>query len=270
MLPDMNIQPLSFEKSNHAYSGWDDDEQNIRRFLLTSNIGMSAWFESQEEYANEQGFAGVDPSEAYGDEGFSAYMDNIGLLQGDYWSSLAASAVKNAVSIFEIYLEDSADALLSPRGWALAKKAKGNSWLWHECHEFYETIFGLDLDTPPINAARWIRNKLTHLHDTLRTDDHEVELKLHRKTLGLEFPETEIEKPLGLHRTTYAPMLGLPNLELTPLDAWRILDTLRLVVHQLAPSLGECERMRATTDALTSLASTGLIPSKPKGIIPSP
>ena len=260
MLPALNIKSLSYESSNSAYHRWDENEQDCRRFMLTSNIGMSAWFEQQEESANREGFSMVDASNAQGDEGYSAYMDSVGLLKEDYWPALAAASVKNAVSFFEIYMEDSADEILRSRGWCLTKKAENKSWHWDDCVRFFDSFFGAGIASPEIESIRWIRNKLTHLHDTLRTQDDERALMSHRSTLGLDEPETGAEKPFGLYRFMYAPLAGMPNLQLTPLDAWRIMATLRSFVHMLAPHLGRVERRQKTTPSLDLLENSGQTP----------
>lgn len=270
MLPDLNIESLDYESSNHAYDRWDADEQNCRRFLLTSNIGMTAWFEQQEESANREGFAGVQASEAHGDEGHLAYMNNVGLLKEDYWPALSASTVKSAVSFFEIYMEDSADEILQSRGWCLKKKLEGKSWNWEDCARFFESFFTVDITPPEVESIRWIRNKLTHLNDTLRTPEDEIALEGHRATLGLDTPETDLEKPFGLYRFRYEPLAGLPNLQLTPLDAWRILEVLRSMINQLAPHFGRAERRQVTTEALDLLEKDGVVPSACKSIQRTP
>ena len=67
-------------------------------------------------------------------------------------------------------------------------------------------------------------------------------------------------------------MAGLPNLELTPLDAWRIMGIMRSGVQQLAPYFRRFERRQATVKALDLLEKDGVIPAQCRTIqrIPEP
>ena len=98
-----------------------------------------------------------------------------------------------------------------------------SSWRWEESKAFYQHYVGVDIVPPKVEAVLWIRNKLTHLRDELRTDTGRQELAAHIATLSIDHPASTEEKALGLVEDR--PYMGR-GVNLTQLQTWRILDVL--------------------------------------------
>lgn len=268
-IPWRRVHPDSLD-SNLAYAQWLEDDDAIRRTLLTTSAGMTPWYAAQETAANRRAFSGQDLSEMYGDEGFNEYMEHVGLLKEDYWYQIGAAAVKDAVTIFEIYLERSAIFILDRHGWSTKSAGTEQSWRWDQCTAFYEACIAVDFADSAygLDSIIWIRNKVTHLRNRLRTPAGESEYQGHREQLGLNRPCNDEEKDLNLYSHGYREALsGLANLHLTPLDAWRIMDRLEAIVLENTERLGLIDRGIETTKWLDALSENPDLGSKLKSVV---
>jgi hypothetical protein len=205
------------------YVFWQQEEEKIRAFLRTTNRGMDVWLREQWDAAEGRADAIFNPD--YHDAGLVAelYQDQIGVWPADYFWQLSAAVIKDAVALYEVFLETLASQVLGRAGHLLATLNTEDSWRWPECRAFYTHYVGVDIAPPPIEAVLWIRNKLAHLRDGLRTDAGRQELRGHIDAVSLNAPITDEERALGLveHRPYMAD-----GVVLTQLQTWRLLDVI--------------------------------------------
>lgn len=211
---------------------WHTDEEANRLALLTTIAGMKPWFSERLNEAHAE--AGrIDPEELMGFEAEMFYEENVGLYEFVYWPLMAASAVKESVGSFERYLESCAEDLLERFDIVIKKKSPEESWYWVTCEAFYKEVLDIPLNDSDlgIDSIRWIRNKVTHLGDTLFSEDGEKLYASHRTALDLDSETTTEESELGLFPVQYvSKMKGMPNLLLSTRDAWRIQERLSQIV----------------------------------------
>jgi hypothetical protein len=250
------IPGLKHRVTTVPYVIWHRDELELRSFLLASSKGMTAWFRAQEEAAENDVRGTFNPEDSYGDEGYSLFMDRVGIFWEQYWYQLAASVIKDAFTLYEVFLEKSAHDLLRPYGSGLLKLSTEDSWKMHECHDFFETYLGIDIDSSEVGDIQWIRNKLSHLRDSLRTDAGKAEFAEKIHALGIDGDATRAEKDLNLPHYDYGRNLAFGNsLTLSPLEAWRILNILRKNIEHLTKFLYQLQYGRYTTEALDDLSN---------------
>ena len=203
------------------YVYWQQEEQKIRAFLVTTNRGMDAWLRDQWSVAEEEANDRFNPD--YDDEGLVAeiYQEQIGVWPAEYFWQLAAAVLRDAVTLYEVFLETLANQVLRRAGHRLSTLETEDSWHWPQCRAFYTNYVGVDAATERVEAVLWIRNKVTHLRDGLRTEEGRAELNRLIAELGLDAPITAAEAELGL--VDHAPYMGAP-MGLTQLRTWRLLD----------------------------------------------
>lgn len=248
------VPGLHHSKTTSTYASWHTDEVELRSFLLTSTEGMGSWFKAKETEA-EQAVAHLDPEYAEGDEAYTHFMDTVGIFWETYWYQLAAAIVKDGFTLFEVFLEESADGLLRFYGSGLKNLATENSWYMRECNQFFKSYLGFEILTPELEDIQWIRNKLAHLRDSLRTDEGKTDFAEKLERLGVGGDETTPEeKELLLPHYLYGRELAFSkSLVLTPLEAWRILDIIREHADQLTRALHSIQYGGMTTQALEDL-----------------
>lgn len=212
---------LDSQTVSAEYVYWQMDELKIRGFLKATNHAMGAWLDAQWEAAESHASEIFDPD--YHDAGLVAevYEDRVGVWPPDYFWQLSAAVVKDAVALYEVFLEQLANVVLRRAGAQLATMNTEDSWKWAECEAFYRHYVGVDVRPPDVVAVLWIRNKLAHLRDELRTEAGHAEFAAHIEALGLGNPITPEEAALGLveHRPYMAH-----GAHLTQLQTWRLLD----------------------------------------------
>lgn len=238
-----------------SYFMWSRAEKELRAFLLATTRGMRPWFRDREDAA-EDAVGPFDPESSYGDEGYNEFMDDVGIFWNQYWEQLAASMIKDAFKLFEIFLESSAQRILSPYGSGLVKFDTDGSWNFNQCTRFYKDYVGCRVLPETISGVKWIRDKLSHL-EQLRTQAGRALLLAHLRDLDLATPPTPEEQTLDLFHDAWAPTFG-SELAFTPVQTWRVLQLLRTHVNDLAEPFQEFSRPRETgrtTPALLNLAN---------------
>lgn len=218
------------------YVSWRIKEQSVRAFLRATNSGMDDWMRQRWNDAEEEASATFDPD--YNDEGLPAeiFERAVGVWPTDYFWQLSSAVVKDACALYEMFLEHQADEVLRRAGARLTKLSSEDSWRWNDCTAFYAHYVGVDVRPPAIEAALWIRNKMTHLRDELRTTAGRAELNAHLATLGGTEPATSEETALGL---VEHPPYMTHGVHLSQLQTWRIIDVLAnqvgIVAHAAFP-----------------------------------
>ncbi|MHA7306749.1 hypothetical protein ACX80E_16150 [Arthrobacter sp. TMN-49] len=265
------IKGLDHQFTTGRYVNWHSDELELRSFLLSSSVGMTAWFQGQEEAASNDVRGTFDPQESHGDEGYNLFMDRVGIFWEQYWYQLAAAVIKDSFTLYEVFLEESAHETLRRYGSGLLKLATEDSWRANECEDFYKAYLDVDIKHEDIDAIRWIRNKLSHLRDSLRTPAGKAEFEEKIQSLGIGGDPKEDEKELGLPHYDYGRELAFgSSLSLTPLEAWRILDLLRMHIERLTQSLHKLQYGRVATQALAELSEGRVVKEKDRKILRVP
>jgi hypothetical protein len=250
---DDQIPGLSNDRTTHVYTTWHRDELEVRSFLLASARGMSTWFSTKEDEA-EAAVANLDPEYMHGSEAYDHFMEEVGIFWESYWNQLASAVIKDAFTLFEVFLEESVNNLLSRYNSRLVTLDTEDSWRMSDCRWFCEAYLGFDLMTDELDAIQWIRNKLSHLRNELRTEGGREEFATKLSMLGVSHDQTSDEENLQLSHFEYGRDLTFAkSLVMSPLEAWRMLDLLRLHVDALAHVFYRFRYDPVTTEALSAL-----------------
>lgn len=253
-----------------TYDMWNRDELEVRGFLIVSSRVMREWFNMRYDAASREFHSmrrdAVDPDMF--DEGYlyDLAVESCGVDPHDYDWQLSSAVIKDACSLYEVYLERAADQVLSVSGFGLKMPEPEGSWSWQTCRAFYEAYFGIDVRPSPIGNIIWMRNKMTHLRDMLRTDEGEREFRRKLAELGISDPAaTSEEYSLGLSELTPSWSNGV---RLSHLEAYRIINMIRLQVNQTAELMSEFENGNVSSYYLDAIkagnpaGASGLNPDK--------
>lgn len=205
------------------YVYWQFEEVKVRALLRITNRGMSTWLDEQWGLATTQASDIFNPD--VHDAGLVAeiFEQEVGVWPGDYFWQLSSAVVKDACTLYETFLERLAHSVLRNVGAGLRNMETESSWRWEESKLFFQHYVGVGIVPPKIEAILWIRNKLTHLRDGLRTGAGRNELAAHLATLSITHPASADEKVLALVEDR--PYMS-GGVNLTQLQTWRILDVL--------------------------------------------
>lgn len=261
-MPLPEIDQLNFNECDIDYSSWNTEEKELRAFLLSTQRGMTLWF-SQREEAAERSVQNFDPEYMHGDEAYNSFMEDTGIFWSSYWERTASHVIRDAFRIYEVFLFASAHRVLRAYGSGLRKFGTDDTWPNDFCDYFYQEYLGCETNTAEIQAAKWVRNKLTHLDNVDSTEGRE-KLKKHKTTLGLDEPIDDDERTLGLFHEENDWLFG-PRLRFTPLQTWRILNLLREHTNTVGKLIYSFvwER-KAPTSGLVGIATGALLKSQDK------
>ena len=264
------IVGLDHAVTTGRYASWHSDELELRSFLLTSAKGMSAWFKSKEEEAERAVWDSGEPA-SQGPEAYDRFMDETGIFWEQYWQQLAAAVIKDAFTLFEVFLEESAHELLRRYGSGLKKLSTEGTWLLQQCNDFYTGYLSVTITTSEIDDIQWIRNKLSHLRNSFRTVEGKGEFADKVAALGIRGAETKDEEWLGLPNQEHdAAWLMTGSLVLTPLESWRILDIIRKKVETLTLVLHGFQYGSNTTLPLEDLRAGKTVQNRDERLLSVP
>lgn len=221
----------AWEETESEYYDWSEAEKELRAVLLATTRGMQPWF-SERETAAEDEANQLDPESRYGDEGYTAFMDDVGVFWDQYWEHIAGFVIKEAFKHFEVFLESSAQNILRSYRSGLVRFGTDDSWNFQHCRQFYNDYLQVDVLPTPIAKIKWIRDKLSHLKE-IRTPEGKEQLAAHLQELGLNVKQTSEEEELDLYHDDWTSVLGV-RLTFTPLQTWRVLQLLREHTNALA------------------------------------
>lgn len=242
---------LEHNESDFDYAVWSHEEQELRAFLLATNRGMTEWFKAR-QIAAEAEVTQLNPENLLGDEAFNSYMDDTGIFWSDYWERNASMVIRDAFRIYEVFLFDSAHKVLTRYKAGLLHYGTEQSWNTKVCAQFYREYLGLDVLPDELEAAKWIRDMLTHLED-VKSADGKKALEEKRQLLGLSGEVSAEEVKLGLFHKNMNNEFG-QNLRFSPLETWRILDAIRNQANVIGKSIhGFVWEKNCTTQALDNL-----------------
>lgn len=227
----MDIAPSAAAKSP-AYSDWDRNELEIRGFLIASSRVMKGWFDAHYSAARREMDriirSAKDPD--WYDVGmiYDIFVEMSGVDPHSYYWQLSSATVKDTCGLYEIYLERAADAVLKTVGFRLKKLDTENSWNWPECRAFYGAYFSIEVRPPPVDHIIWMRNKMAHLRDELRTKEGATEFDRRLEDLAISGSETAQERQFGLSAD---PPAWSDGVRLSGLETYRILNIVRSHVN---------------------------------------
>lgn len=218
------VKSLEFSSTTYEYSMWHLDELRIRSFLISSNRGMGGWFNTKWQAALDEADRLFDPDYHGEDLPYNLFIDSTGLDPESYFWQLSSAVIKDACGLYEVYLERAADGLVHKYGARLLNMTTENSWSWKECCAFYQAYLDFDVRPPLIDNIIWMRNKMAHLRDELRTSEGIAEFERRLQELAISNQATMDEAGLGLFDNPLYPRRGV---EISQLQTYRVLDIIR-------------------------------------------
>jgi hypothetical protein len=247
------VRTVEADMSTTEYSSWDTAELDIRVFLLSSSHVMNDWFNARWAAASEDAPRIFDPE--YYDVSFlyDLFVDYSGIDPESYWWQLSSAVVKDACGLYEIYLERSADEVVRRHGATLRTMRTEESWNWKACRAFYQAYTGIEVKPSSIEHIVWMRNKMAHLRDDLRTSEGLDEFDRRLRDMEISAPATTEEQVLGLSNALPAWSSG--GVRVSQLQAYRILDIIRSHVNDMTVQLFSFVHGTASTKYLDALGS---------------
>jgi len=148
-----------------AFDRWKLTDAEIRAFCrLTIDVVHA-------EYAKRWEELGQEPSDPDGPDMETIFHERIhGLWPHDFEWMLLAAVWKDAVTAFEVYLEQGAQEVLKRNGLKVAMKGDGRGPSWSELASFYRAALQVHIDTPSVRDIRDLRHILTHNRGEWRSD----------------------------------------------------------------------------------------------------
>ena len=93
-----------------------------------------------------------------------------GLWPYEFEQLLLSAVLRDAVSVFEYYLEQAAEEVLSAHGCTFPRRDPQESPKWGELRDFCLHYLGVDISTDEVCVIRQLRHILTHQQGELRTE----------------------------------------------------------------------------------------------------
>lgn len=246
--------------TEHVY--WKRDEGELRAYLLATNKAIDAWFEERWNEAVEQAAEIFDPDQHDEYLPNELFHEAYGIWPASYYRQLSGSVLKDSITLYELFLERLANTVLRRFGAGLSTAETDDSWRWPDCVLFYRHYLGIEVASPEIEAIRWMRNKLAHLHGSLRTRQGKVQFEQHLDALALNAPSSAEESEMGLvDQRPHFPR----GIYLTPVQTWRVLN---LVANQVEATTGAAFPFtagRTSTSHLEAVRSRSPVPVKDFG-----
>ncbi|QES52020.1 hypothetical protein DEJ50_33605 [Streptomyces venezuelae] len=187
---------------SRAFSDWHKNDEENRAFLKLTAQWSEEGYERQWKQTEESFSRVFDPEIHYGDEHVDMFDDAVGGLwpYSHQWM-VESSALKNAVTAFEVYLEKGLQEVVEV--WRVEIDGKGSHRLRLRTPKGFTSpgwktlvtahgVLGSTVTTPDVEWARDLRHLLTHQNGELR--DQEALDK---------FRDAEAEANADLHQQAY-------------------------------------------------------------------
>jgi hypothetical protein len=251
------VSYLPAHLASFEYERWRRDYEGVRYYLLRTNEGMSAWFDARwrdaDRRANEIFDRDVHDSSLVAD----LFDSEVVIWPDAYFLQLSAAVIKDACTLYEVFLERTADAVLQRFWGTLATLDTEDSWRWNDCATFYASYLHIDVRPPAMEAILWTRNKMTHLRSELRTEAGQAEFEAHLRTLDLNATPHNDESATSL--TEHKPYFT-HGVWLTQLQTLRILDQIADIVTRVAAAAFPFEYGKASSSHLAAVRAGSLLP----------
>lgn len=252
------VEYLGSHDVSVEYVFWQREHQQVRAFLVHTNEGMSKWFDRQWAAANSRADEIFDPE--HHDAGLAAelFEQMTDVWPEDFFLQLSAAVIKDAVTLYELFLESLADAVLSRYGVRLATTKAEKTWRWDDCEAFYASYLGIEVATAQIQATRWIRHKMTHQRSEIRTPAGRLEFERHLAAMHLDdINADDAYTALADHKPFFTR-----GVKLSQGQTLRILDVIANEVASVATAVFPFDYGTASSAPLLSLRDGKLIPVK--------
>jgi hypothetical protein len=147
-----------------AFDGWRIIDSDIRRFLTLS----TRWMDERYNALWEE--IGARPATEYDSDQSDVFHREVGgLWPDDYQWMLQAAVIRDAVTAFEVYLEEVSSEVLHYHGYAWKLKP-GHTPRWDQFVKL-TGYMGVTVDTDQVRHVRALRHTLTHMRGELRTQE---------------------------------------------------------------------------------------------------
>lgn len=244
------------------YVYWQRDEEELRAYLRATNKAIDAWFGERWNEAVDRAVEIFDP------EQHDEYLPNeifheaYGIWPASYYRQLSGAVLQDSITLYELFLERLANTVLGTFGASLSTAGTDDSWRWPDCVLFYRHYLGVEVESPEIEAIRWMRNKLAHLRGSLRTQEGKVRFEHHLSDFGLNAPSSVEEAEMGLvDQRPYFPR----GIYLTPVQTWRVLNLVANQVKTTAKASFPFTLGRESTKYLEGVRDRDPVPLKDFG-----
>lgn len=153
---------------SRAFDQWKLTDAEIRAFCRLTLDAVEA------EYEKRWQEVGRDLDDLYGEDGpdmQDIFHERIhGLWPHDFEWMLLAAVWKDAVTAFEVYVEQGVQEVLERHGWKLATTGTERGPLWSELVSFYRKTLQVDINPQGVRDIRDLRHILTHNRGEWRSD----------------------------------------------------------------------------------------------------
>jgi len=244
------VSYLAAQNASADYVFWQRDHSDIRSYLIKTNQGMGAWFDSRWAAAEAHANDIFDPDQHDGALVADLFDGEVGVWPEPYFFQLSTAVVKDACTLYELFLETTANAVLHRYGGRLATLDSEASWHWPECALFFKYYMNINVIPPEVESILWLRNKMTHLRMRLRTEAGRIEFKQHLAALKVSGPPTADELTLDL--TDHKPYFT-GDVYISQFETLRILDKIGENVSTVASAAFQYEYGSATSPYLAAV-----------------
>jgi hypothetical protein len=156
---------------SRAFDDWQPVDADIRSFLDKTVQWVTAAHNAAWTDAETEARKIFDPERHETDLPVHLYMGKVSRLwPDDHLWMINAAALRDAVTAFEVYLEKSANEVISPCGYKFKLSDGRDSPNWWALVKVHRSL-GNNVDTRDVRYVRDLRHLLTHQRGELRTSD---------------------------------------------------------------------------------------------------
>lgn len=154
---------------SRAFDDWQPVDADIRSFLDKTVQWVTAAHNAAWTDAVTEARKIFDPERHETDLPVHLYMGKVSRLwKDDHLWMINAAALKDAVTAFEVYLEKSANEVITLCGYKFKLSDRRDSPHWGALVKVHQSL-GNDVESPGVRYVRDLRHLLTHQRGELRT-----------------------------------------------------------------------------------------------------
>lgn len=169
----MEIEGFDPRLRTQAYDQWAETDNEIRAFLAVVSRLLD------QEFTGLWSAIESEPGDPDGRETPDVFHQRVegGVWPDDHAWMLLAATVKDAVTAYEVYLEQALDEVLRRHGFELVRKNPDLGPRWPVLTQYYEDLFALTISPPEVDVIRDLRHVLTHQRGVWRSEDQAERLR---------------------------------------------------------------------------------------------